>query len=207
MGKGSTRNRVVEYPALPLETGGARSPRPRRVSVKGRRVGIAFEKKIIKRLGAWWADDPFSLYRSHGSGGRSTILSTDSGLYSGDVIPVKDVAQPWPFSVELKKSETFTLESILLSRKSLFYAFWKQCARDAARSKKIPLLICGKNHREPLVFFYMKDFDRLMTSEKMPPCAIVYPGGLRQRGIVVMPMRVFVASSSRVYIMENVRSA
>ena len=208
MGKRSAGRRTMEQERLPANPGdtGTHSltKRIRRVSVKGRRVGVAFEKKIIKRLGLWWADDPLSLYRSHGSGGRSSLISADSGLYSGDVMPVKDSAQPWPFSIELKKSETFTMESVLLSRKSLFYKFWKQTTRDARRTQKIPLLICGKNHREPLVYFYARHFDVLIPPALHPPCLFLYPGGTSQHGVAVMPMRVFVESATRSYIMEYI---
>lgn len=180
------------------------TPRVRRRHVKGHRVGVAFEKKIIQRLGLWWAHDARSLYRSHGSGGRSALIRTDRGLYAGDVIPVKDTAHPWPFSIEIKKSETFTLESILLSRKSLFYTFWKQCTRDARRSRKIPLLICGKNFREPLVFFYDHMWDVFMgarVASKLP-ATVFYPGGLSQPGVVCTSLLNFVQRADRAYIVE-----
>jgi hypothetical protein len=179
----------------------------KRQSVKGKRVGVAFEKKIIKRLGLWWAGDPLSLYRSHGSGGRSTLLHLESGLYSGDVIPVKDAAHPWPFSIEIKKSETFTLESILLSEKSLFFAFWKQCVGDAKRSKKIPVLVCGKNHREPLVFFYDTMWEVFMPAHKAgsATACVFHPRGLSKRGVVCMALRDFVEKADRAYILAYVK--
>jgi len=181
-------------------------PRLRRQPVKGKRVGVAFEKKIIARLGLWWTGDPRSLYRSAGSGSRSTLLPMERGLYSGDVVPAKEEAHPWPFSIELKKSETFTLESILLSRKSLFYQFWKQCTRDARRTQKIPLLICGKNFREPLVFFYDHHREIFLPAHKWArlPCSAFHPGGLNQTGIVCITLTEFVQKAERKYILNYV---
>ncbi len=179
-------------------------PRLRKQPVKGKRVGVAFEKKIIKRLGLWWCGDTLSLYRAAGSGSRSTVLGKDAGLYSGDVVPAKASAEPWPFSIELKKSETFTLESILLSRKSLFYSFWKQCTRDAKRSKKIPLLICGKNRREPLVFFYdhMREAFAAAPVWAKTSSAVFHPGGFNQPGVVCVTLTEFVQRCQRTYVID-----
>jgi hypothetical protein len=181
----------------------SQTPSRRRQSVKGRRVGMAFERKMVKELGAWWCDDALALFRNHGSGNRSTQLGHDSGVYSGDVVPVKDSAKPWPFSIELKRSNTLTLDSILLSKASPFYGFWHQCTTDARRSQSIPLLIWAKSRQEPYVFFYEKIMAHLLNTEYEFPLLLIYPGGLVENGIVAMPLYVFKQAAKRERIVSN----
>jgi hypothetical protein len=109
------------------------------MGVNGRAKGARNERDLAKALGAWWGE---VFLRTPGSGGWAKGKES----VSGDIVSKND-ATVFPFSVEAKKVEGWTLEH-LWSAKSHFWkedGWWEQCRRDALGSNKAPLLVFTKN--------------------------------------------------------------
>lgn len=105
---------------------------------KSRNKGSGYERKIAKILGNWWADDSELFRRTPMSGGWAKEKIT------GDITPVKEEGENFPFSVECKKQEGWEFHQFW-SKKSKFWSWWEQCTDDAKRSNKQPLLIFSRN--------------------------------------------------------------
>lgn len=116
-----------------------------------RRKGRNFEKKIAREFGQWWCADALAFYCNIGSGSRSTVIGQ---VYGGDIIPVKDIAC-WPLCVEVKKQERWSIEDLLLNVPSepLFSYLGQVICAARVAVNDIPLLVCAKNYRAPIIFF------------------------------------------------------
>lgn len=80
----------------------------------------------------------------------------------GDLIVPAD----FPFSVECKKSESWTLVSLLSGKHAWFFKWWVQCCSAAATAGKRPLLIFTKNHTPIFAAVQVVDFTSL-TSKRL----------------------------------------
>lgn len=105
---------------------------------KSRNKGSGYERKIAKILGHWWADDPELFRRTPMSGGWAKEKLT------GDITPVKEEGEDFPFSVECKKHEGWEFHQFF-SIKSKFWDWWEQCVSDCEGKDKLPLLIFSRN--------------------------------------------------------------
>jgi hypothetical protein len=169
-----------------------------------RAKGKGFEKKICEQIGEWWCQDNRAFYCNIGSGNRSTVLGS---VYSGDVIPVKDVAKPWPLSIECKKSEQWSLEQFMLGVPSEpLFQYFGQCISSARNSENnIPLLICSRNHRKPFIFVPRKIIIECHKSRRagllihcpyMHICTYSIPVGVKEKfGIAVIDVMTFTLES------------
>jgi len=110
---------------------------------KGSKVkGSSYENKVAKLLGDWW-------------GGKFSRVPASGGLQwgadqrvAGDIVPPADVY--FPFVVECKKREEWTMEHVLLDIGDP-KDWWKQVVMDARRIKKVPLLIFSRNRAKDFV--------------------------------------------------------
>jgi hypothetical protein len=134
---------------------------------KSKTKGNNFEKEMSKQFSQWWAGDTKSLYRSVGSGSRK---STE--MYGGDIIPVSDKAKPWPFCVELKKVEKWSIENFILGKPGEpLVDFMCQCIGAAEKAENyIPLLVCAKNHKNPIIFISVREFREACHCKPKPAC-------------------------------------
>lgn len=127
-----------------------------------RQKGQRGERALVKKFEAWW-DEEF--FRTPASGGLATMGFQFKGIeISGDV----STPDPsFPFCVEGKNCEGWSLEKLLTAPKNDIYRWWKQTVLETPEGK-IPLLVFKRN-RHPWLFMIFVD-DYLAT---IPSTALV----------------------------------
>lgn len=104
--------------------------------------GANYERHVAKLMSDWW-------------GGKFSRVPASGGLQwgsdqrvAGDIVPPPEA--DYPFVVECKKREGWSMEHILLDigepRK-----WWHQVVMDARRINKVPLLIFSRNRAKDFV--------------------------------------------------------
>lgn len=123
--------------------------------VNGRRKGNDFENEVCIALSRWvdssiperpkLADLPFRR--------RSTSIMPLAGHWdgAGDILHRPALSARWPFCVECKRVEGWTLDGAL-SRSWVVLEWWEQAAKQARSVGLAPLLICGRNRRPSYAF-------------------------------------------------------
>jgi hypothetical protein len=112
----------------------------------GRAKGKNFERWIAKRLGDWWG---CVFRRTPSSGGWDKLAKDGKVMASGDIIAPAESG--WPCSCEMKNREGWCLESIVAGTSKEFVSWWKQCADDAKKAGKEPMLIFTRAHKPVFV--------------------------------------------------------
>lgn len=111
--------------------------------VNGNRKGKTAERKLVPLFAAWWGSE---FFRTPESGGMSTrltkMLKIDLSKFAGDIVTLDET---FPFCIESKKVEGWTLEQLLTSDKTLIHSWWDQAVKQTPEGK-IPLLVFTKNH-------------------------------------------------------------
>lgn len=109
------------------------------MGVNGRKKGQTAERKLAKLFAEWWGSD---FARTPLSGGFATAKFREDWNACGDLVTPD---KTFPFCVESKKVEGWTLEQMLTSDKTLMHKWWEQCVGETPEGK-IPLLVFTKNH-------------------------------------------------------------
>lgn len=115
-------------------------------AINARSKGATFERKTATQISKW-------------AGVKVTRTPLSGGFYqAGDLTP-KDPAEMirWPWNCELKKQESWHLEALIKDNKGQLPEWWKQCTRDAKKSKKVPLLVFTKNNDQVYAMMRLKD--------------------------------------------------
>ena len=121
---------------------------------KSKNKGSAYELKIAKLMSLWWQED---FHRVPASGGLH--WGADSRV-AGDIVPPQDL--DFPFVIECKKREEWTMDHILLDI-SQPKEWWAQVVNDARRVKKVPMLIFSRNRAKDFVMIpYAESFYSLL---------------------------------------------
>jgi hypothetical protein len=111
---------------------------------KGSKIkGSDYENKVAKLLTEWWGEGKFS--RVPASGG---LHWGDDQRVAGDIVPPANAN--FPFVVECKKREEWSMEHVLLDIGQP-REWWSQVVMDARRIKKVPLLIFSRNRAKDFV--------------------------------------------------------
>lgn len=125
----------------------------------GRNKGNTFERAIAKQI-TDWVGVPFS--RVPLSGGWNQ---------TGDITPKKpeDMVK-WKFGVECKNQEAWTIPMLFKFKDfrtmpKKVKGWWKQCADDAKKSKRTPLLIFTKANEPVFLLMRTPMFRRLQLSK------------------------------------------
>lgn len=115
--------------------------------------GFAYERKIASQFGQWWCGDFRALWRNTNSGARATVVGQ---VFGGDVIPANASCGSWPLCIEIKKAEGWSVDAFLNGNPGEpLLSYMLQCLSSSQIGcNKIPILICAKNYRKPLVFLY-----------------------------------------------------
>jgi hypothetical protein len=117
---------------------------------KSKTKGAGYELKIAKFLSSWW-------------GGNFSRVPASGGLHwgsdqrvAGDIVPPPEA--DFPFVIECKKREEWTMDHILLDIGQP-KEWWQQVVEDGRRINKTPLLIFSRNRAKD---FVMIPYDKWM---------------------------------------------
>lgn len=114
-----------------------------------RQKGSGYELKIAKEFSKWWGGQ-FS--RTPGSG--SLHWGSDQRI-AGDIVPPQGM--DFPFVIECKKHEGWTLENVFLNTGEP-KDWWSQVVTDARRVKLIPMLIFSRNRAKDYIMIPYTDW-------------------------------------------------
>jgi hypothetical protein len=137
-----------------------KKPARKRKAGMGSKKGAAFEREIAKQFSLWISNDKTQdlLWRSAGSGGRSTLRRKQTGkgieYHASDIAPLHPDAEPFTgtFTLECKSYQALELRQIIYDWGSSRVAkWWTQAQRDAASVKRIPLMVVKENLKPALL--------------------------------------------------------
>ena len=122
-----------------------------------RQKGFQFERKMAGKISEWWCGNKKGLWRNTTSGARATVMGE---VFGGDIIPAMNIALPWPLSIELKKTEQWSIENFFnLNPGEPLLKYMIQCLQSASLGcNERAMLICAKNHKKPLCFLHYHAF-------------------------------------------------
>ena len=132
----------------------ADAPRPKRAGINSRDKGARGEGLVCALLKEWWKSD---FARTPSSGGFKTKKFREDWNAEGDIVTPDET---FPFSVEVKWQEDWSLDHILTSPKSKFWDWWEQAKRETS-TDKLTLLVFKKN-RNP--WFVMMAENQITTA-------------------------------------------
>lgn len=127
---------------------------------KSKVKGSTYELKIAKLLTSWWGAGTFN--RAPASGalhwGRDQRVA-------GDIVAPPEA--DFPFVIECKKREEWTMEHILLDIGQP-KEWWAQVVTDARRVEKVPILIFSRNRAKDFIMIPYEPsmYDKLNATEK-----------------------------------------
>lgn len=132
--------------------------------------GSSYELETAKMLTEWWGGGNFS--RVPASGG---LHWADDQRVAGDIIPPPKA--DFPFVIECKKREEWTIEHILLDIGQP-REWWSQVVTDARRVKLVPLLMFSRNRAKNFIMLpytiemyeelSRKGYDTMVTTVTFP---------------------------------------
>jgi hypothetical protein len=122
---------------------------PKRVAAgkKSKRKGNNNEIQLAKQLRDYWGKGEWA--RTPSSGGWATATTREAFRTCGDIITT---ATDWPFCVEAKKQEGWTLDQLIHNRSPIVLEWWAQTLSETPPGMT-PLLIAGRNHVGRVVIF------------------------------------------------------
>jgi hypothetical protein len=111
-----------------------------------RSKGNRAEREIAKKLELWWRqfEKDVRFCRTPLSGGFSTSQVRGEFNLSGDLMSTSDL---FPFSVEIKRRENWTLKCLISGNKSPIWGWWRQNLKASKEVDKQPMLWFRKNDR------------------------------------------------------------
>lgn len=125
----------------------------------GKQKGASFERLVCKHLSLWITEgakqDVF--WRSAMSGGRSTVLNRKgvaAADQSGDISAVAPEGHALisKFFVECKFYRDLSLLSFVFGHaRGKLHEFWRVAQQEAAKHKKMPMLVAKQNLERPIV--------------------------------------------------------
>mgnify|MGYP001577792191 CR=1 FL=1 len=127
----------------------------------GKQKGASFERLICKTLSLWVSkgkrDDLF--WRSAMSGGRASVQfkkGVVNKTQSGDITAIDPLGAPLlnKFFIECKFYRDLHFPALLMEKEGKNGAqhFWRICQEQAAKYKKLPMLIMKQNGTMPTFF-------------------------------------------------------
>ena len=132
--------------------------------VNSRQKGASFERKIAKKFNEW-CKDRWTFRRSPLSGGW------DPKAQTGDIFPL-ELKDTWPFIIEVRKNELYTLDTVL-SKDGIIYKWFAEkkklyaghAEEHGLKNKPIIFVMC-RNNVSPVVVFDGTDADVLLPEHK-----------------------------------------
>lgn len=112
-----------------------------------RNKGSRAEREVAALLAEWWRphEPGVEFIKTPLSGGWSTPKLRGSFRASGDIMTT---SQTFPFSVEVKRRENFSWDTLLAGKRSPVWEWWEQTTRAANEQMAVPMLWL-RHSREP----------------------------------------------------------
>lgn len=128
--------------------------------VDGREKGNKYENAVCRVLSVWLFPDldPKTPVEHLPFRRRSTSVMPIEGHWNGagDILHRPGLEKRWPFCVECKHVEGWTLDG-LFNEKWPVWSWWAQAERQAARARRRPLLVCGRNRQRDYALLRAED--------------------------------------------------
>src|SRR5574338_250219 len=146
-------------------------------------LGANGEREVARLFETWWSSlEPDAKFKkTPASGGWSSPDVRGAFDVAGDLVTT---AKQFPYCVEVKRRERWSLANFLRGGKSPVWGWWAQAKRQALEVNKIPLLVFRQNHDEwrflmpdhavhPQVDGEMRSFDRCMYGQGWIACGML----------------------------------
>lgn len=114
---------------------------------RSREKGSRAEIEIAAKLQGWWGSlEPGTIFkRAPLSGGWGDADARGKFRAAGDLLCS---SERWPFAVEVKRREGWTMSTLLLGRPSPVWGWWRQAVIAAEEMSAIPMLVFRKNRED-----------------------------------------------------------
>lgn len=113
------------------------------------------ERAAAKEFRGWWGTD---FARTPGSGGFATMQFRDDWNAAGDIVTPDPT---FPFCVEVKWVEGWTMEQLLRNDGTLVFKWWQQVIGECPPDK-LPILVFKKNNHP---FYCMLEVEDLACAQ------------------------------------------
>jgi hypothetical protein len=123
----------------------------------GKNKGNRAEREVAALVSKWWGSD---FARTPSSGGFRTKKFREDWHAEGDLVTADET---FPFSVECKWQEGWTLDQLLTSNKGCVWDWWKQTKGQTPKDKH-PLLIFKRNN---MPRYYMMESKCELNAKQM----------------------------------------
>jgi len=110
--------------------------------------GRIAEREVAKLCQAWWQqlEPGCEFCRTPLSGGWSGQSVRAHFRASGDLMTTAD---HWPFTVEVKRRECWSVARFFKGKSSPVWSWWRQSVRQAEEESRVPMLWVRKNQYRP----------------------------------------------------------
>ncbi len=108
------------------------------------------EREVARLCETWWkkVDKGCSFRRTPLSGGWADVEVRGHFKASGDLMTTSD---NWPFTVEVKRREGFSIDNLFKGKRTPAWAWWVQTVTAAKEEDRVPMLWFRKNGGEWLI--------------------------------------------------------
>lgn len=124
----------------------------------GRQKGNVAEREVAAILQKWWREkEPdCEFIRTPLSGGWSTGSVREHFKAAGDIMTT---AKKFPWTVEVKRREGWSLDNLIKCRRSPVWGWWEQTVEAATTEQGWPMLWLRKNRMEWHLLMRIPDMD------------------------------------------------
>lgn len=143
------------------------------MGARSRRKGNAAELEVAKLIEAWWRalEPDCKFQRTPGSGGWLGAKGRDVRDAFGVGGDLCTTARLFPFQLEVKRREAWSVDNFLAGRRGPPWAWWEQCTTAATSAQRVPMLWLRRS-RDPWLVVLPAGY--LKT---IPAVASMGPGG------------------------------
>lgn len=133
-----------------------KDPKRQAAGRKSSRKGKGNERALAKLFRDWWGHGEWA--RTPLSGGWASKDAREGFRTCGDIITT---AADFPFCIEAKKQEGWTLDQLIHNDKCIIFEWWNQAVSETPVGM-IPLLVMARNHIPQAVAFAVSQVEPLM---------------------------------------------
>ena len=165
------------------------------MAVNGRKKGQTAERKLAKLFSVWWGSD---FARTPLSGGFATAKFREDWNAAGDLVTPDET---FPFCVESKKVEGWTLEQMLTSDRTHIHKWWQQTLSETPVNK-IPLLVFTKNRAPLYVMMCVSDIPAALY-DSLDPHFRTTLKTIDTRELIIFALPLLLATSKDVWLHKD----